>query len=100
MLDKFGQVLLQLFGQTEVPNFATRLSKADHLGEKLLGSSGQPIITSDVCIGDENSQPVAFGEVGEIMARSPYTLESYYNDPEKPPKSMRVNGSRRVMWVI
>ncbi|MBV1931797.1 MAG: AMP-binding protein [Porticoccaceae bacterium] len=83
VLDKFGPVLLQLFGQTEVPNFATKLSKADHLNEKFLGSCGQPIITCDVAIGDESSQPLPFGEVGEIMARSPYTLESYYNDPEK-----------------
>ncbi|PHQ73375.1 MAG: hypothetical protein COB82_08300, partial [Marinobacter sp.] len=71
------------FGQTEVPNFATKLSKADHLNEKFLSSCGQPIITSDVRIGDENSEPLPFGEVGEIMARSPYTLGSYYNDPEK-----------------
>lgn len=83
VLDKFGPVLLQLFGQTEVPNFATKLSKADHLNDKFLGSCGQPIITCDVCIGDENSKPLPFGEVGEIMARSPYTLASYYNDPEK-----------------
>ncbi|RLA44792.1 MAG: AMP-dependent synthetase [Gammaproteobacteria bacterium] len=83
VLDKFGPVLLQLFGQTEVPNFATKLSKADHLNEKFLGSCGQPIITCDVRIGDKNSEPLPFGEVGEIMARSPYTLGSYYNDPEK-----------------
>lgn len=83
VLKKFGPVLVQLFGQTEVPNFATKLSKVDHLDEAFLGSCGQPIITADVRIGGENGQPLPFGEVGEIMARSPYTLESYYNDPEK-----------------
>ncbi|MBQ0721629.1 MAG: AMP-binding protein [Gammaproteobacteria bacterium] len=83
VLDKFGPVLLQLFGQTEVPNFATKLSKADHLDEKFLGSCGQPIITSDVRIGDDSGQSLPFGEVGEIMARSPYTLECYYNAPDK-----------------
>jgi fatty-acyl-CoA synthase/long-chain acyl-CoA synthetase len=83
VLDEFGPVLLQLFGQTEVPNFATKLSKADHLNEKFLGSCGQPIITCDVRIGDESGEPLPFGKVGEIMARSPYTLGSYYNDLEK-----------------
>lgn len=83
VLDKFGPVLLQLFGQTEVPDFATKLSKTDHLDERFLGSCGQPVLTADVRIADENGKPIAFGEVGEIIVRSPYTLASYYNDPEK-----------------
>ncbi len=83
VLDKFGPVLLQLFGQTEVPDFATKLSKADHLDERFLGSCGQPVLTADVRIGDENGAALPFGEVGEILVRSPYTLECYYNDPEK-----------------
>ena len=83
VLDKFGPVLLQLFGQTEVPNFATKLSKADHLDERFLGSCGQPVITADVRIGDAVGRPLAVGEVGEIMVRSPYTLESYYRDAQK-----------------
>lgn len=83
VLDKFGPVQLQLFGQTEVPNFATKLCKADHLDERFLGSCGQPIMTADVRIGDDDGEALSFGEVGEIMVRSPYTLESYYNDAEK-----------------
>ena len=83
VLDKFGPVLLQLFGQTEVPNFATKLSKLDHLQERYLGSCGQPVVTAEVRIGDAAGRPVAAGEVGEILVRSPYTLESYYRDPDK-----------------
>lgn len=83
VLAKLGPVLLQLFGQTEVPDFATKLSKADHLDERFLGSCGQPVITAEVCIGDPMGRPLPFGEVGEIMVRSPYTLESYYDDPQK-----------------
>ena len=83
VLDKFGPVLLQLFGQSEIPNFATKLSKADHLNEKFIGSCGQPIITADVRISDDNGKQLAFGEVGEIIVRSPYTLSSYYNAPDK-----------------
>lgn len=83
VLDKFGPVLLQLFGQSEVPDFATKLSKADHLDERFLGSCGQPVLTADVRIADEYGEPIAFGEVGEIVVRSPYTLDCYYNDPQK-----------------
>ncbi|TAL08744.1 MAG: AMP-dependent synthetase [Porticoccaceae bacterium] len=83
VLAKLGPVLLQLFGQTEVPDFATKLSKADHLDERFLGSCGQPVLTAEVGIGDPMGRPLPFGEVGEIMVRSPYTLESYYNDPQK-----------------
>jgi fatty-acyl-CoA synthase/long-chain acyl-CoA synthetase len=83
VLAKLGPVLLQLFGQTEVPDFATKLSKADHLDERFLGSCGQPVITAEVGIGDPMGRPLPFGEVGEIMVRSPYTLESYYDDPQK-----------------
>jgi len=83
VLDKFGPVLLQIFGQTEVPNFATKLSKADHFNDKFLGSCGQPVITCDVRIGDDNGESLPFGEVGEIMTRSPYTLDCYYNAPDK-----------------
>lgn len=83
VLDRFGPVLLQLFGQTEVPNFATKLSKADHLDERFLGSCGQPVVTADVRIGDAAGRPLAAGEIGEIMVRSPYTLEGYYRDAQK-----------------
>lgn len=83
VIAKFGPVLLQLFGQTEVPNFATKLSKADHLEERFLGSCGQPVITADIRIGDAVGRPLAAGEVGEILVRSPYTLEGYYEDPQK-----------------
>jgi acyl-CoA synthetase (AMP-forming)/AMP-acid ligase II len=57
VLDKFGPVLLQLFGQTEVPNFATKLSKLDHLQERYLGSCGQPVVTAEVRIGDAAGRP-------------------------------------------
>ena len=83
VLARLGPVLLQLFGQTEVPDFATKLSKADHLDERFLGSCGQPVLTAEVRIGDTVGRPLPFGEVGEIMVRSPYTLESYYDDPQK-----------------
>lgn len=83
VIEKLGPVLLQLFGQTEVPNFATKLSKTDHLEERYLGSCGQPVITAEVRIGDAVGRPLPCGEVGEILVRAPYTLEGYYEDPQK-----------------
>ena len=34
-------------------------------------------------IGGDDGRELPFGEVGEIMVRSPYTLERYHDDPEK-----------------
>ncbi|MEM9122451.1 MAG: AMP-binding protein [Pseudomonadota bacterium] len=82
-IETFGPVFLQLYGQTEAPNFITSLSKSDHLIEDFQTSCGQPVITCDVAICDEEGKELPYGEVGEITVRSPYTLECYYKDPEK-----------------
>lgn len=81
-LDRFGPVFLQIFGQSECPNFATTLSKEDHLDPELLASCGQPCPAVEVRIGDDEGRDLATGEVGEVMLRSPYTLREYYDAPE------------------
>ncbi len=82
-LATFGPVFLQIYGQTEIPNLVTTLSKRDHAHEELLTSCGQPVIFCDVVIRDDAGEPLATGEVGEITVRGFYTLERYHEDPEK-----------------
>ncbi|MFN2099982.1 AMP-binding protein [Altererythrobacter sp. MF3-039] len=82
-LSTFGPVFLQIYGQTEIPNLVTTLSKSDHGTEELLTSCGQPVIFCDVAIRDEAGDEVAPGEVGEITVRGFYTLERYHENPEK-----------------
>ncbi|MEU7814822.1 AMP-binding protein [Pseudonocardia sp. NPDC049154] len=82
-LDAFGPVFVQLYGQTECPNWGTRLAKSDHdpARPELLGSCGRASIMADVQVVAEDGTPLPVGDTGEICLRSPYTLESYLDDP-------------------
>jgi fatty-acyl-CoA synthase len=82
-LDRFGPVFVQLYGQTENPNWGTRLAKSDHdpARPELLGSCGRASIMADVAVVSPEGAPLPSGETGEVCLRSPYTLESYLDDP-------------------
>jgi len=57
---------------------------------------GRPICADDeVMILDENDQPVAFGEVGELCCRGPYTLRGYYRAPEHNLRAFTPDGFYR-----
>lgn len=78
----FGQVFVQLYGQTEAPNWGTRLPKSDHDPERLelLGSCGQASIMADVMVVDDEGVPRRPRQTGEICLRTPYLLHGYLDD--------------------
>jgi fatty-acyl-CoA synthase/long-chain acyl-CoA synthetase len=82
-LDRFGRVFIQLYGQTECPNWGTRLAKEDHDPARpdLLLTCGQASIMADVKVVDDDGKDVALDEIGEICLKSPYLLHSYLLDP-------------------
>lgn len=80
-LKRLGPIFIQLFGQTECPNFVTILSKADHLEARLLTSCGRPVAMLDVRIRKADGAIAAAGEVGEVEVASPYLLLEYYKNP-------------------
>lgn len=86
-LELFGPVFMQLYGQSEAPNFITRLRREDHSLEPdrihRLKSCGQPVMMAQVRIVDESGNPVARGETGEIAALTPYNTSGYHQLPEK-----------------
>ena len=86
-LDKFGPVFYQFYGQSECPNFITRLKKSDHnlQPDKIhrLRSCGTPSFMSKVKIVNEEGMEVPYGEQGEIIVQAPYVMERYHNLPEK-----------------
>lgn len=82
-LETFGPVFLQIYGQTEAPNFITTLSKSDHLIPEYLTSCGQPVIFCDVCIRNEHGERLDDEKVGEITVSGPYTLARYHDAPDK-----------------
>jgi fatty-acyl-CoA synthase len=82
-LEVFGPVFVQLYGQTECPNWGTRLAKDDHAPARpdLLDSCGRASIMADVAVVDDHFGFAPTGDTGEVCLRSPYVLEGYLDDP-------------------
>jgi long-chain acyl-CoA synthetase len=53
------------------------------------GSVGKAIAGVELLVVDEDDQPVPTGEVGEVIARGPNIMQSYYNMPEETQAAMR-----------
>lgn len=87
-LDVFGPVFIQLYGQTECPNYITTLGKDDHLDPTRLRSCGRPVPFCNVSIVDDRGAAVQPGEVGEITTASPYLFVEYLNNPEQTEKTL------------
>ncbi|WP_044894655.1 class I adenylate-forming enzyme family protein [Bacillus alveayuensis] len=92
-LEIFGPVFTQLFGQSEAPNFITRLKKSDHTMdpsyERRLRSCGQPVAMAQVKIVDEAGNEVPRGEEGEIVAWTPYNMIGYHKQPDKTAETLK-----------
>jgi acyl-CoA synthetase (AMP-forming)/AMP-acid ligase II len=92
----FGDVLYQGYGQTEVlpvSMMGPRQWFAELEGSSPLRACGLPLPFAEVQIWDEENQPVAAGEVGEIVARSDGQMVGFWNNPEASAERI-VNG-----WV-
>jgi len=85
----FGPLFIQLYGQTECPNYITCLSKEDHLQPHLLGSCGRAVPLLSIRIVDSEGRPTGLHEVGEVEVASPYLLVSYYESPEATNANIR-----------
>ncbi|MFF5113213.1 class I adenylate-forming enzyme family protein [Streptosporangium sp. NPDC000509] len=91
-LRTFGQVFMQLYGQSEAPNFLTRLRRDDHQPEHAthrLSSCGQAVAMARVEIHDDDGAVCGSGEVGEIVAFTPYTMEGYLNRAAETAEALR-----------
>ncbi|MCH8884091.1 MAG: acyl--CoA ligase [SAR324 cluster bacterium] len=73
-----GVRLFQGFGQTET-GYCLGLADEDHDGRP--ESIGRPDLFSEVRLLGEDGREVAPGEVGEIVARTPYLMNGYHKDP-------------------
>ncbi len=56
------------------------------------GSIGLPIPSTDVAIWSEDSQPLGFDEVGELMVRGPQVMLGYWQRPEETAKVLVKDG--------
>ncbi|WP_172161566.1 AMP-binding protein [Pseudonocardia broussonetiae] len=90
-LRRFGPVFMQLYGQTEAPNFLTRLTREDHdpAAPERLSSCGRAAALVEIAILDDDGAPVPVGGAGEVCARAPYVMEGYLGLPEKSAETLR-----------
>jgi acyl-CoA synthetase (AMP-forming)/AMP-acid ligase II len=81
---------INAFGQTETASTITMLPPEDHVLEgspeeiekklRRLTSIGKPLDDVEVRVVDEAGQPVAVGEVGEIVARGSRMMAGYWRE--------------------
>jgi len=85
-LDRWGPILLQVYGATEA-GLITVLRKDEHLTSdvegrpKYLASCGRAIIDVSIKIKDNEGNEATPGEVGEILVKSEGVMQGYWQMP-------------------
>ncbi|GHE46254.1 acyl-CoA synthetase [Camelimonas fluminis] len=89
-LERIGPVFSQLYGQSECYPVSV-LRKADHdpARPELFASCGFPLSNCDVALLNEDGEPVAPGEAGEICVRAPQVMGRYWKRPEQTEEVFR-----------
>ena len=87
IIDYFGEGLLhECYGTTET-SITTSIGPDDHLRKEQ--SVGLPFPCSQLRLRDDDGQPVAGREVGEVHIRSPLMFNGYWNKPRETAESLR-----------
>lgn len=86
-LDRFGNRLVQIYGQGESPMTITSLTKQQHVDRghpdylRRLASVGVAQTGVDVRIVDAQGATLSPGETGEIIVKGPTVMAGYWNLP-------------------
>jgi len=88
-----GCNLSEGYGLTESSPVAT-VNPIDDKGQ--IGTIGIPVPSTDMRIANEQDQPLAIGEVGEIQIKGPQVMKGYYNRPEETSKTISPDGWLRT----
>lgn len=90
LLELFGPVFAQLYGQAEAPMCITVLDEADHVaGGRLLSSAGRPWRAVEVSVVDPEGREVAPGEPGEVIVSGAHQMSGYWQQPELTSEVLR-----------
>ena len=93
-IEAFGPIFVQVYGMTECLG-GTTLKAYDHKLDgterelRRLASAGQPYVGTEVRIVGMDGSDVAPGEIGEILIRSPATMNGYWNNPAATVEALR-----------
>ncbi|TRX74490.1 (2,3-dihydroxybenzoyl)adenylate synthase [Pseudomonas mangiferae] len=94
VLPVLGCRLQQVLGMAEGLLCYTRL---DDPPDVVLHTQGRPLCADDeVRVVDDDGQPVADGEVGELQVRGPYTIRGYYRLPAHNATAFTADGFYRT----
>jgi len=90
---KFGNKLVQIYGQSEAPVTLSVLPLADHdpVGEhaERLASAGAPFTTVQIRIVDDAGREVSVDEIGEVVLRAPQLMSGYWKRPDLTSETIR-----------
>jgi long-chain acyl-CoA synthetase len=84
-----GCPILEAYGLSETSPGATS-NPAD--ATAYTGTIGLPIPSTEIAILDDDGQPVAMGQPGEIAIRGPQVMAGYWNNPDETAKVMTADG--------
>lgn len=87
-LDRYGPVLIQIYGQSEAPVTITCLGKVDHTGEQR-HSAGRAWRSVAVDVRDPQGKQLGPGEQGEVTVRGNHMMSGYHNRPDETADVMR-----------
>lgn len=83
LLERFGPIFIQSYGQTEAPSISF-LDRNDHRpGSPRLSSVGRPAYSMEISVQDEKNVEVAPNTIGELCVRGGIAGAGYWNDAEK-----------------
>lgn len=84
-----GNVLIEGYGLTETsPIVCANLLE----NEGFTDGIGYPIPDTEISIRDDQNQPVAIGEIGELWVRGPQVMLGYWNQTEETQKAITHDG--------
>ena len=100
-LDLWGNIMYQLFGQSEVLGGCV-LTPAYHLTghsereRHILGSAGRPAPSTILTIRDDDDNVLPIGQTGEICLHSPASMKGIWGDPEATAARFTPDGAVRT----
>jgi len=84
-----GSPLLEAYGLTETSPCVT-INPCNLRAYN--GTIGLPVSSTDVCILDDDHQPVPYGQAGELAIKGPQVMRGYWNNPDETAKAFTADG--------